>query len=139
MLVSINAYHDSIGAVIASINNNSSNNTEVAKGIYEIGHFNFENCIYEKIERYPDVEIGPYGVCDSYEQILEQCPELESSEKKYCISITPIRKSNEESPGGWRWHKWGEYIGTHEITSEYIADEPLIEKVYVYHIYELLS
>jgi len=48
-----------------------------------------------------------------------------------------IRKDLEPTDGGWRWHKWGEYIGTQNPQMEYIHDEPEIEKVYVYHIYEL--
>jgi hypothetical protein len=39
--------------------------------------------------------------------------------------------------GGWRWHKWGPYIGTQEPKCEYIHDEPEIEEVFTYHVYEL--
>jgi hypothetical protein len=45
-------------------------------------------------------------------------------------------KANQPKEDGWRWRKWGQYIGALEPTCEYIADEPHIDKVYVYHIYE---
>jgi hypothetical protein len=47
-----------------------------------------------------------------------------------------VIKANQSHEGGWRWHKWGEYIGKYEPQYEYLYDEPEIEKVYVYHIYE---
>ena len=82
----------------------------------------------------------PYGVCDNYEQILERVEKINyylESDKKFCIVITPIEKSRQPAMGGWRWHKWGAYIGDQDSTSEYLYDEPNIEKVYVYHIYRV--
>lgn len=78
-----------------------------------------------------------YGVCDNYEQVLNQYPELQNSNKKFVVSLTPMTKSEEPESGGWRWHKWGEYIGEQNPTHEYLYDEPEIEEVFVYHIYEL--
>jgi hypothetical protein len=78
-----------------------------------------------------------YGVCDNYEQVLNNYPELQNSDKKFVVSLTPMTKSEEPESGGWRWHKWGEYIGEQHPTHEYLYDEPEIEEVFVYHIYEL--
>lgn len=77
-----------------------------------------------------------YGVCDNYEQIIEKYKILTTSESLFSIVITPMIKNEQPESGGWRWHKWGSYIGEHEITSEYLYDEEDIEKVYVFHIYE---
>ena len=56
------------------------------------------------------------GVADNIEQI-----------KKYncVISVTPVYqdKSNEGKGGGWRWHKWGKYIGKLNHQYEYLDDE----------------
>ena len=80
-----------------------------------------------------------YGVCDSYEQILEQCPEIVNSERKFVITLAEICKDDQPDEGGWRWCKWGEYIGVHEPQCEYLYDEPVVEKVFCYHIYEKIS
>ena len=78
-----------------------------------------------------------YGICDNYEQILQYYPELNSLDRKFIISMTPIIKKDESEKDGWRWHKWGEYIGNQNPQHEYLYDEEGIEKVYCYHIYEI--
>lgn len=81
-------------------------------------------------------QIWDYGVCDSYQQLLEKCPIIESSDREYIVTFFQVDRSDQEEEGGWRWHKWGDYIGDQEITMEYIYDEPEIERVYCYQIYE---
>lgn len=91
---------------------------------------------YDEYEPYSTEFLPSYGVCDSIEQVLELYkPCIDHSTNKFVISLTPIYKNTQPELHGWRWHKWGEYIGTQEITTEYIADEPLIEMVYCFHIY----
>jgi hypothetical protein len=52
------------------------------------------------------------------------------------ISVVTIVKGTEES--GWRWHKWGEYIGLGKPTREYLNDEPeFADGIYTYHIFEV--
>lgn len=81
-----------------------------------------------------------YGVCDNYKQILRRYYEIKKlKDRRFVIVLSPIYKKNEPLEYGWRWHKWGEYIGKHKITSEYLYDEAKIDMVYVYHIYELLN
>lgn len=112
---------------------------EIIPGIYQINSFG-GTYILSDFERYPTLDIGPYGVCDSYEQILEQCPELvDSTDREFVITLTPVVKADQPAEGGWRWHKWGDYIGNLDPQYEYIYDEPFIEKVYCYHIYELVK
>lgn len=80
---------------------------------------------------------GGYGVCDNYEQVLEKYPFIGLTENKYVLVLSPIFKKHQSPDGGWRWHKWGEYIGTHDIKHEYLYDEEGIEHVFVYHLYAL--
>ena len=116
---------------------------ELQKGIYEIHHFGSSD-FPRGYEQYPDFDQiegidlyrGCYGVCDSVENLLQVYMELQTSDREFTVTLTPIIKAEQSSDGGWRWHKWGEYIGQQEPTCEYIYNEPIIEKVYVYHIYE---
>ncbi|MGG1671524.1 hypothetical protein ACIFOE_12895 [Paenibacillus sp. NRS-1783] len=102
------------------------------KGVRIKDKYNYDP-IVDDGERY----VEPYGVCDHYEQILNLAPEIINSEKKYVIGLTLVKKEWEPEDGGWRWHKWGEYIGNQSPQCEYIYDEPEIEQVYCYYIYEI--
>lgn len=78
-----------------------------------------------------------YGVSDNLVQVLSHAEEfLNSPDRYFCISMTPIIREDQSPTGGWRWHKWGEYIGTYESKHEYLYDED-IDKVFVFHIYEV--
>ncbi len=77
-----------------------------------------------------------YGVADNIEQVLERYkPIIDSIDINVVISIAPIKKSEQPEDGGWRWHKCGEYIGTHTPTHEYLYDEPGIEEVLCFSIF----
>lgn len=128
----------------------------ISKGLYLTG-FNFGNTLEDNgllVERYPFHPIldsheeylipmndqtipWDYGVCDSPEQLIEQFPIIESDPRSLIVTFSPLLKSNQPSSGGWRWHKWGPYIGTQEPQCEYLYDEPLIDKVYCYYILEV--
>jgi len=128
-------------------------------GAYIIGHFNAELMIGDEWEAYwhenevrliygrasslraaldrKTYSFNEYGVCDSPEQFLEKFGnELKESQDQFCVFFTKIEKSNQPDDGGWRWHKWGEYVGDGEITTEYLYDEPNFEFVYCFHIYK---
>ena len=112
--------------------------TQLATGVYEIGHFGGSHFL-ERFERYPEFEgyRSPYGVADDVEQILGHYPELRPDcDRQFVLTIHTLRKADEPADGGWRWHKWGPYIGREEPQCEYLHDEPTIEQVIVYHIYE---
>lgn len=73
-----------------------------------------------------------YGVADNFTQISDYLKtkfiELENDNTvdpntSVVITATPIIKEHEPSNGGWRWHKWGEYIGIRNPIHEYIYDE----------------
>jgi len=112
-------------------------------GVYEIGHFGSSEFLkygyytWRDENRNPPLPISEYGVCDNFFQILAKAPQIfEDPLRQFVITVTPIFRVEQSSEGGWRWHKWGEYIGTQEPKYEYLYDEKDIDKVYVYHIYE---
>ncbi|PLS19328.1 hypothetical protein CVD28_02630 [Bacillus sp. M6-12] len=97
----------------------------------------FEIAEMYKLALYGDSRHVSYGVCDNEQQILDKWSHLEKGTQGHFITMTPIYKKHQPEWGGWRWHKWGEYIGNHEIEYEYLYDEKDIEVVYVFHIYTL--
>lgn len=119
--------------------------TIINDGIYLIGHFSLDHNIVFK-EQYPELgeyekshDLYPYGVCDTIDQWKEIHNKLiDDKSRSFCVSFTEIVKKDQSSDGGWRWHKWGEYIGEKTPQCEYIYDEDdTIISVFVYHIYEL--
>lgn len=82
-------------------------------------------------------DFADYGVCDYPEQVVETFPNLESDSRRFLISFNLVRYAD-QGEQGWRWHKWGPYIGTRNPQGEYLADEaPDFGDVYTFHIYEL--
>jgi hypothetical protein len=65
---------------------------------------------------------------------------LRNSDRKFAVGFNPIEQDPENPGGGWRWHKWGGYIGNHDVQHEYLDDEDLsdIGQNYIlcFHIYE---
>jgi hypothetical protein len=76
-----------------------------------------------------------YGVADNIEQIKEKYKDQINSDAPIVISLSEMCKENQPEDGGWRWHKWGEYIGTQNPQCEYLYDEPEIDSVFVFHVY----
>lgn len=85
-----------------------------------------------------------YGVCDNATQVLNYFEELSNNEElkdyiathNYVILLTPFFKEFQEE-GGWRWHKWGKYIGVFDSKHEYLADEIGIDYIYTFDIVEV--
>lgn len=85
-----------------------------------------------------DGMLKSYGVCDGVVDILNhpQYSEVLSDRNRvFTIFLNEIRREH-EGPGGWRWEKNGDYIGTRTPQRDYLYDEPDIESVYVFHIIE---
>ena len=57
--------------------------------------------------------------------------------KNYVIGLSVVERKNQSSDGGWRWHKWGQYIGKYEPKCEYLYDEESIDYVYCFTILEI--
>lgn len=132
------AHTDPIYRIIAEVGKRNPETKELQPGVYEIGHFGGSHML-PMYEQYPDVSVGPYGVCDNSKQLLEACPELAETGREFVVTLTRIVKADQPATGGWRWHKWGSYIGTQTPTCEYIYDEPEIEQVFCFHIYEKIE
>lgn len=82
---------------------------------------------------------SPYGVCDSLAQLkrTDVWKEIVTDERPMAVILVPIRKSN-QNERGWRWEKWGDYIGQQQPMCDYLYDEPTIELVYRFETVVLL-
>lgn len=70
-----------------------------------------------------------YGVVDSPGQFIEKFTDiLEASPIKLVVGMTNVFKADEPSSGGWRWHKWGPYLGENDPQHEYIYWEEKIDQ-----------
>ncbi len=83
-----------------------------------------------------------YGVADNASQVIEHFKAIEKERGidfgDCVICLRPIRKDKQPSDGGWRWHKWGEYIGVKNPQCEYIYDEDdSIKFVWCFHLYSI--
>ncbi len=113
------------------------------EGVIAINHHNLELMIgggRTSFEMgYPDIPgVESYGVCDSPEQFLAAHREtLQKDVRTFVVGFTHVAKNpdNKGNGGGWRWHKWGPYIGTGSPQCEYLDDEPGFDAgVHCYHI-----
>lgn len=106
--------------------------------------------LFDVVENYPKIDamlLDPdspwschiaYGVHDSVEAFMAQFGEaLEADPRELMVRFTQIRRDEQYESGGWRWHKWGPMLGGQEPTTEYLYDEPDIESVVVFHVYEI--
>jgi len=143
MLVNPVIVSDQITSMIASINGNSTDTVLLERGFCQIGHFSLDHCLGSQLKDcWPNVDVegipNCYGVCDNPKQFIRKFKKiLEKSSRKFVVSFTVIKKENQEPTGGWRWHKWGPYIGTKKPQCEYLYDEPEIKSACCYHVFEL--
>jgi len=81
-----------------------------------------------------------YGVCDYPAQVAEKYPALLTDARRFVITFGHVEKdaTNKGNGGGWRWHKWGDYIGDKSPQWEYLDDEDeSITEVYTFQILQL--
>lgn len=89
----------------------------------------------EFAERYA-MTWGIYGVADDIHQVMSCHADLVNDpDKGYVIVVTRVTRASQPKEDGWRWSKWGNYIGNHEPQHEYLYDEEGIDEVIVYHVY----
>lgn len=55
----------------------------------------------------------------------------------YFIRFTPVFNHHNGAIGGWRWRKWGTYLGKHTPQYEYLDEEENIDYVLLWHLYPL--
>jgi len=71
-------------------------------------------------------EVPPiYGVCDSPQQFADYYPKWSGK-----VWFTYVKREDQPSGrDGWRWRKWGQYIGNYDIHNiEYIVEADGSEK-----------
>ena len=84
-----------------------------------------------------------YGVADNASQVFDYYDHLYErhsdymNNRKFVVLMTPVFRDNQPEDGGWRWHKWGMYIGDFESKCEYLYDEQGIDYVWVFDILEV--
>ena len=85
-----------------------------------------------------------YGVADNASQVLDYYENFLLTDygdymnnREFVILMTPIFREDQSEYGGWRWHKWGPYIGEFEPKCEYLYDEEGIDYVWVFSIVEV--
>ena len=83
--------------------------------------------------------LNSYGVCDSPEQLYPYIKFLDTLDKKYAVFFTEMNKEDQSEEGGWRWEKWGEYVGKQKPMCQYLYDEPLINRVYIFSVMEVIE
>jgi hypothetical protein len=110
------------------------------QGLYLAGHWSIEHLtnVRERWkEKTPHEPLGfqEYGVCDNPEQAVEKLG-LRELPERFFVTFVKIRRADQPADGGWRWHKWGPYIGDKTPTCEYLHDELEIDEVYTFHVYE---
>ena len=117
------------------------NPAKVATGLYINCEFNFHNAVnrdeWDSLYMFDDSEedIPAYGVVDSLAQFVELFGvKLCASKHGYAVGFTEVKKSEQPSEGGWRWHKWGEYYGNYEPKHEYLYHEEGIEEVVTFSV-----
>jgi hypothetical protein len=88
-------------------------------------------------QHYDEDSPEDYGVCDQPMQVIQRWPQIATDERPFILAFDKVRRADQPAEGGWRWHKWGRYIGNREPKHEYLYDEPEIDSVYLFQIYQL--
>lgn len=112
---------------------------KISTGVYAGCAFNFSNLfdVSDLDEFYDDEKAGVpnYGVADSIVQFLEKYGEVvEASPYGFAVGFTEVHRGEQPEGGGWRWHKWGPYIGTKRPQHEYLYNETDIESVVTFSV-----
>ena len=85
------------------------------------------------------IAIRAYGLCDNSEQIMHILGKvLEQDHRRWVVSVHPIFRGHEPEHDGFRFDKWGPYVGTRKFTHDYLYDCTDIDYICVWHIYRIL-
>lgn len=107
-------------------------------GVYMCGHWSPERFLAVRDTWDIGRDYDTYGVCDTPEQCIERL-KLREIDKKVCVVFVRLLREDQPPEGGWRWHKWGPYIGDQKPEHEYLYDEKHIERVYTFHVYDVIE
>jgi len=99
-----------------------------------------ENINFE-VEEFPEVEDVPqFGMVDNPQQFMELFGDkLKEGGRKFFVDFTIVSKSDQPEKDGFRYHKWGEYYGEQNLTTEYLYDEEEVDLIVLFHVYEILE
>lgn len=118
----------------------------VHRGVY-LTHLNFHNEIHDLVmHNYPgfnpsdgyDPFFCDYGVVDHWTQL--PIARLDADDRHFLVYLTRHAKAEQPERYGWRWHKWGPYLGVFKAQAadhEYLYDTPDVIEVFSYHVVEL--
>ena len=114
---------------------------EIEPGFYS-GPLNTSILFRTVVENdYPQLPGGRscLAVCDEPQQFIDLVKvSLASDSRAFLTMLTEIKKADQPEKGGWRWHMWGEYLGTKTQQHEYLYDEgPEFESVWVVHVSQI--
>lgn len=86
-----------------------------------------------------NISIHAYGMCDNSDQIMHIVGKvLEQDHRKWVVSVHPIFRGHEPEHDGFRFDKWGPYVGTRKLTHDYLYDCTDIEYMCTWHIYQII-
>ena len=93
---------------------------------------------WDRWHEWLDSRTEEYGVADNLQQVLAHFDaEIQDREHRYVLEMSEVVRADQPEHGGWRWHKWGTYIGAYDITTEYLYDDPTIDRVWCFSIHEV--
>lgn len=79
-----------------------------------------------------------YGVVDHWTQL--PLKRLDGDDRPLLVFLGRHAKADQSPRGGWRWHKWGPYLGVFReqaAAHEYLYDTPDVVEVWSYQVVEL--
>lgn len=79
-----------------------------------------------------------WPLCDGYKDIIKYYPELKDENRKFFVILYPIFRKFQPKHGGFRYWKYGKYIGKRKLKNEYLYDDKHIDMIYKYNIYEII-
>lgn len=149
MLVDVKFRHPGLqlGMVLGVIGKGKVIPERIGQGMYLCTHWSIDQLGVPIRNRWFDLELEPLkfdeqgelsdsGVCDNPQQVVDRLG-LVAHPSKLFVSFVHLKKEEQDPERGWRWHKWGPYIGDQKPQCEYLYNEPEIKEVYTYHVYEL--
>ena len=102
----------------------SDNATQVKKYIDECIHTYQHN---------DETNIDKYFEGENLVQFMDAM-EKQNCEYGFVLLLTPIVNEHNGEWGGWRWCRYGEYIGHHKIKHEYLNDEKGVDFVFTWEL-----
>lgn len=155
--ISNNNVHTEELATIQELINNLKNAKDIRDFLYQIKTGIYKGCWSKSdLKDYCGLEVEEYdsflnknnfnssfrenfGVADNIEQVLEHYPELLESKDSFIVIFSDVYRKDQPKSYGFRYEKFGEYIGTQDIQHEFIYDDKHIDKVIIYHIFKILN